>query len=137
MTAILLDTGPLVALFDKNEQHHAWAVGVWASLHSPLLTCDAVLVEASYLLRRLPGGRQMPLDQIGRTLTLAFDFSAEHARVRQLMAKYADVPMAVADACLVRMAEMHEGATILTFDRDFQAYRANGRQNLRLIAPWQ
>ncbi|MSU24758.1 MAG: hypothetical protein EXS32_13165 [Opitutus sp.] len=62
-------------------------------------------------------------------------FNAEHSAVRKLMRRYADRPMSFADACLVRMAELHAEAVVWTLDADFHVYRKHGRQTLALVAP--
>ena len=56
-------------------------------------------------------------------------------RVLALMAKYSDVPMSFADACLVRMAELHDQAVVLSIDRDFRVYRKNGRAVIKALLP--
>ncbi|MBX9829836.1 MAG: PIN domain-containing protein [Xanthobacteraceae bacterium] len=53
MTVAIVDTGPLVALFDRAEQHHRWVVERFEELDAPLLVCEPVLAEAMYLLARL------------------------------------------------------------------------------------
>jgi predicted nucleic acid-binding protein len=66
---------------------------------------------------------------------LDFDLAAERERVFALMETYADQPMSLADACLVRMSELHEGAAVFTLDRHFRVYRRNRRQVLPVIIP--
>ncbi|MCC6738868.1 MAG: PIN domain-containing protein [Planctomycetia bacterium] len=134
--AAIVDTGPLVALLDRDESHHAWAVGALGGLASPLLVCEPVLTEAMYLLSGLPDG----IDEIYRlldkgALRLALHLDRNLAEVRALQRKYRDQPMSLADACVVRMAEIHAGHGILTLDSDFAVYRKHGRQPLELIRP--
>jgi predicted nucleic acid-binding protein len=60
----------------------------------------------------------------------------EHVdEIDRLRRKYADVPMSVADACLVRLAEQLGQCAVLTLDRDFSVYRRHGRQVIPLITP--
>lgn len=133
----LIDTGPLVALLAGDDHHHAWAVE--QSRHAPptVLTCDAVISEALFLLKR--DGRDtdgvFALVEAG-FLRSAFDFHEEYGAVRQLMRRYRSQPMSFADGCLVRMAELHPQAVVWTMDRDFAVYRKLGRQTLALISPW-
>ena len=70
-------------------------------------------------------------------LEVRFDFQDEREATLRLLRKYADRPMSFADACLVRMSELHRDSQVLTLDRDFTAYRRNGREGIPLIAPWQ
>lgn len=125
----LIDTGPIVAYLDPRDVHHAWAVEVIGELRPPLLTCEPVLAEACYLLRRLHTGPQRVLSLVERGL-ISPDFRLvdEAQSVASLMRRYRDVPMDLADACLVRMAEVHERATVLTIDSDFTIYRKHGRR---------
>ena len=136
MTHVIIDTGPLVALLVARERHHGWARETLDALEPPLFTCEAVLSEACFLVRDLRGGRDAVLGLVARgAVEVGFALTVEIERVRRLMARYASVPMSLADACLVRMAELHADAVILTLDSDFRIYRRNGRQALPLIMP--
>jgi uncharacterized protein len=133
---VVLDTGPLVALLDRGDRYHAWARETFASIGPPLLTCEAVLAEAWHLLRRFSRGRDAILDLLARNvLLIAFDLGAEVLAVRKLAAKYASVPMSLADGCLVRMAELYTDARVITLDDDFAVYRKHGRQVIPLVRP--
>ena len=133
---ILVDTGPLVALLVRGEAHHEWAAAVATQLEPPLYTCDAVLVETCHLVTRLSGNPAPVLEMVERGLVrLHFSLHDEFEPVRKLMHRYRDVPMSLADACLVRMSELHTGARIFTLDSDFRIYRRLGRQAIPQIAP--
>lgn len=133
---IVVDTGPLVAVLNRRDKHHAWATEHFARLAPPLFTCEGVLSEASYLLGYGSGGGAALVALVERGVVHAeFRFQDEAPRVRALMERYASVPMAFADACLVRMAELHHGATIWTVDSDFRIYRRNGRQRIPSLMP--
>jgi predicted nucleic acid-binding protein len=129
MARVLVDTGALVALLDRSEALHDWAVEVFKSLRPPLLTCEAVLAETWHLLDEAPPSRAA-LTRLHRDgiIRVAFDFETEASAVWRLLDKYEDVPMDFADACLVRMAEIHATPRVWTADSDFQVYRRNGRQ---------
>lgn len=133
---VLLDTGPLVALLDRRDHYHPWAKARFAEVEPPLLTCEAVLTEAVHLLRHLPTGARAVLDllRLG-VLSTPFSVAQESHRLGQLLESYADVPMAFADGCLVRLAELHPGSEILTIDSDFKIYRIHGRQVIPTILP--
>ncbi|MBI2190889.1 MAG: PIN domain-containing protein [Planctomycetes bacterium] len=134
--AVLLDTGPLVALLDRGDKFHEWAKASFADLHAPFLTCEPVLAESCYLLRNLSGGSQAVLELIGRGFVdITFRMVEEVPTLNRLMTKYSDVPMSLADACLVRMAEMSRDSMMMTVDTDFMIYRIHGRQPIRLILP--
>lgn len=131
---ILLDAGPLVAYLDRRDGRHAAARTLLLGVRPPFRTCEAVLTEAAWLLRSLP----VAIDAIGTMLrrgAIVVDFSlaTEHHSVFALLGRYANVPMSLADACLVRMSELNREAVVLTFDSDFDVYRRFGRERIATI----
>jgi predicted nucleic acid-binding protein len=121
---VLLDTGCIVALLDRSEQHHAQCVDVVGELEAPLVTCEPVLAEACYLLRRLKGAPAAVLQNVARGIFLVpYGLAENAAAVAKLLIKYADVPMSLADACLVDMASSLQSGRILTLDSGFKVYR--------------
>jgi predicted nucleic acid-binding protein len=133
---VLLDTGPLIALIDRNDQHHAWVKAQFDQIVPPLLTCEAVLTEACFLAPRAARPGEEPLLLLERgVLRLAFDLSDNFRQVSSLMRRYANVPMALADACLVRMSELVPEGVVLTLDGDFRIYRRHQRQKIPVLVP--
>ena len=132
----IVDTGPLVAFFDRAERHHAWAVEHIEKLEPPLLLCEPVLTEAMYLLSRYARATDALLELTGNgALTIAFHVEDHADALRTLLRKYRDVPMSLADACIVRMTEIYDGQDVVTLDSDFSIYRKHGRAPLSLIRP--
>lgn len=137
-STIVLDTGPLVALLDRDEAHHRWAAAQFATLGPPLLTCDAVLSEASFLLHRAGLDSSLPVELMARgAMEIASPLSSrdDASSVRNLMRRYRNVPMSFADACLVRLVERTENGSILTLDSDFRIYRQANRRVIPLLIP--
>jgi predicted nucleic acid-binding protein len=138
MTAWLLDTGPLVALFDRSDADHEWAKAQWAQAPVPMLTCEAVLAEATYLLREhagLPGNKLLALFE-RKVIVAPFRLEDHAGPVAHLMEKYDDQEMQLADACLVRMSELNRNCRVFTLDKqDFQVYRRFERQVIPLVTP--
>lgn len=133
---IIADTGPLVAYLDRSDQHHAWAKEVMATLTEPLLTCDAVLAEVTFLLQRGGIAAGLPMRMIERGLLVSeFSIANEAASLRALLERYHDVPMSLADACVVRISELHRAVKVWTTDSDFTIYRRNRRSIIPLIMP--
>jgi predicted nucleic acid-binding protein len=133
---VIIDTGPVVAFLNKRDTWHAWAVAQLAAIEPPVLTCEAVLSEAAFLLRADPNGGDALLELMERNLIVcAFHLEDALEHVRRLMKRYRDVPMSLADACLVRMTEERRTAKVLTLDRHFRLYRRLGRQVIPLISP--
>lgn len=120
-----------------SDNLHTWAVELLATMRPPLLTCEPVLSEVAYLLRRLAGGPVALIDLLTRGLVQApFRLQDEAAAVRQLLGRYADARMDLADACLVRMSEIYADCELLTIDREFRdVYRRRGRQAIPTVMP--
>ena len=124
----------MVALLDPRDTHHAWVRETLPRQPTPWLTCESVLSEALFLLHE---PQAMALDQLLRRqhLALAFALADELAAVLDLRAKYASVPMSLADACLVRMTEALPDPIVLTTDADFRIYRRHSRQAVPCALP--
>ena len=134
MTRIVIDTGPVVALLNRRDRHHAWVREVLGTVEPPVFTCEAVISEACFLLGRFTGGQDAVLELLSKdVLRVDFRVLPEISAVRGLMHKFASVPMSFAEACLVRMTELDAESVILTLDRDFRVYRRNRRQVIPTI----
>ncbi len=132
--SVLVDAGFVVALLSRRDTHHSWAVAQTPQLAPPWSTCEAALSEAFHLL----GARGAPaLRALLRrhAVRVAFDLAEHMESVLKLMQKYADVPMSLADACLVRMTEALSDSIILTTDADFRIYRRHSRQIVPCMTP--
>ena len=124
---LLVDAGFLVALLSRRDSHHPWAVTQATEYVPPWRTCEAVLSEAFHLLgTRGTSGLSALLQR--RAVLTRFDFNDDMDSVLKLLQKYADVPMSLADACLVRMTETLSDPLVLTTDSDFRVYRRHSRQ---------
>ncbi|MEQ9237150.1 type II toxin-antitoxin system VapC family toxin [Coleofasciculus sp. E2-BRE-01] len=131
---VLLDTGVLVAFVNQRENFHPWALNQWRMINPPLLTCEAVITEACFLLHHVYGGEEAVMGLVsGGTIQIPFRLSDEIGRVKELMNQYQNVPMSLADGCLVRMSELIKGSCVLTLDSDFRVYRKNRNQMIDLI----
>jgi len=131
----ILDTGPLVAFLDKNDPHHAWAKREMDLRPVPFLTCEAVLSEACFLLEAY-GGQIGVMDMVSRgSLKPSFVLAQNTEAVKSLMTKYADLPMSLADACLVRMTEIADDPIVMTTDSHLGIYRRFGRQPIKTLLP--
>ncbi|MEI6083391.1 MAG: PIN domain-containing protein [Verrucomicrobiota bacterium] len=133
---MIVDTGPLVAGLVQRDSFHEWATIQIRQVAPPLLTCEAVITEACYLLREFPEGVQQLATFLEQgVIEVDFLLSEHRARVFTLMRSYRDVPMSFADACLVCMVENLPDAHVFTLDGDFKIYRQHGRKQIPLIAP--
>ena len=133
---VLLDTGPLVALLDRRETHHQWAVDQIKQLVPPLITCGAVLSEAFFRLR----GYSASIDKIrqffrSQIIQLSSSEASFAYRAMGLMELYSNVPMSYADGCLVAIAEQTQDGRVFTTDRHFLIYRMRGNQPVPTIIP--
>ena len=132
----LLDTGPLVSFLASGLRHHTWTVEQWKRLHPPLLTCEPVLTEAVFLLKR-EGRDADPLFALLErgVIRIALDVQEEQADLRALMHRYRNRPMSLADACLVRLSEIHMTGEVFTLDSDFRIYRRHGNKVIPVLIP--
>jgi predicted nucleic acid-binding protein len=133
---ILTDAGPLVAILDRNEAHHRVCVECLSSLRAPMLTTWPAFTEAMYLLGEAGGWRAQGalwgLVESG-DLEISVQGPGPARRMHDLMDKYRDRPMDLADASLVTLAEERRFRDIFTLDHaDFRVYRLHGRQSFRL-----
>ncbi len=133
---VLIDTGPLVAFLAAGSEHHAWVCEQWKRLHPPMLTCEPVLTEAAFLLKR-EGCDTDPLFELLErgVLRIGLELEEQLADLRTLMRRYRDRPMSLADACLVRLAELHPKGRVFTFDGDFLIYRRHGNKVIPVLMP--
>ena len=130
----IADSSALVALLSRDDQHHAWIAVQAGTLPWPWLGCEAALTEAFHLLGEKGAPRLKDLLRHG-AVVLSFDLGDQLAPVLDLMHKYADVPMSLADACLVRMSETLPDPVVLTTDADFRIYRRHSRQVVPCLLP--
>jgi predicted nucleic acid-binding protein len=131
----LIDTGPLVALFDRSERWHSWVADQLSRIAPPLLTCEAVLAEAVYLLRSTGDSGLGVLRLVdSHVLKVALRIDDECGAVSTLMARYAP-QMDLADGCMVRLSELHRDCVLLTFDSDYRHYRRFGRSVIPVAMP--
>jgi predicted nucleic acid-binding protein len=132
----LLDTGPLVAFLASGLNYHGWVCEQWKRLRQPLLTCEPVLTEAAFLLKR-EGRDADPLFELmdRGALHVALKVENEIADLRALMRRYRNRPMSLVDACLVRLAELHSDAPVFTLDADFRGYRRHGNKVIPVLMP--
>jgi predicted nucleic acid-binding protein len=132
----LVDTGPIVALLVAEDAHNDWAHRVWGELEPPLLTCEAVLSEAQFLIRRFGGNPRAVLEFVKRgAINVAFGVQNEIKRLLELQQTYRSLPMSLADACLVCMAEQSQRCRVVTTDSHFRIYRRHGRQLIPVLMP--
>jgi predicted nucleic acid-binding protein len=136
MEPILIDTGVIYALFDRDEWAHERCVRALESIHRPLVTCEAVITECCYLLRRRRGA----IDAMLANLETGFfgiplQISRSASQIREILRKYRDTPADFADACLIHMADNLNTGDILTLDSDFKHYRWRRNRSFRLLIP--
>lgn len=133
---LILDAGPWVALHCRDDSYHAWAKEQFSKYPGPFLTCEAVVAETCFLLARSGFDPAKALVLIERgVVQVAMSLGDEAAAVRALFQRYDNVPASLADACLIRLAELNEPCRVLTLDSDFHIYRRHGRKVISLITP--
>src|SRR5437870_5246326 len=114
---IIIDTGPLVAFINRREPANAWACEQFDLITPPFITCESVISECCFLLQRANGGVDNLMQLLERgVVAIRFNLADELAAISRLLKRYASVPISLADACLVRMAELYFESPILTLD---------------------
>ena len=134
MKKILLDSGPLIALFDASDKYHSDSVNFIKTNKFPLVTSIASVTETLHLL---DFNRNAQIDFIEWVYRGAVEIqnieNNDFGRLKELTEKYRDLPMDFADSCLVYLAEKLNLNTIATIDRDFSIYRIKGRKKFKII----
>ncbi|MDQ6914121.1 MAG: PIN domain-containing protein [Verrucomicrobiota bacterium] len=134
---VILDTGPLVAWLSARDAWHKWATEEFGRLEPPFVTCESVLSEACFIYLREGGEPARVLAKVRSGLIQpSFAVADEVGALEVLMRRYADKPMSLADACLVRLSELHKDCRVFTLDRHFKHYRRFGRSIIPLLSPW-
>jgi predicted nucleic acid-binding protein len=132
----LLDTGPWVALLSRHDTHHNWAVEQFRPFSPPLLSCEAVVAETCLLLKLLNLDPSLALQFIVRgVVQLPFVLQEQISSVSSLFKRYENLPASLADASLIRLAEINASPLLLTTDSVFHLYRRHGRQTISLLKP--
>ena len=138
MKAVLLDTGVIVALLDRNERHHVQCVEAVSDISGPLVTCESAVAEACYLLRRIHGAPEAIIKNVANgVFQMPVHLADRAAAIEKLLKKYRNVPMDLADACLVDLADQINTGQILTLDSDFEIYRWRSRRKFELLIDLQ
>lgn len=129
----IADTGLLVAFANRDDIHHAWAVGLAGRVAEPLLTCEAVLAETAFHLESVETTLAMVREGL---VQIAFTCDEHLAQLAALAKRFADRKPDLADLCLIRMSELHPRHAVITVDeQDFRVYRRNKREVIPLICP--
>jgi predicted nucleic acid-binding protein len=133
---ILVDASFLVSVYDKREPYHRQCMAALDEVNRALVTCEPVVTEAIYLLRRLSGAPQAILASIqAGQLEIPFQLARGADEVLACYTKYRDTPCDFADACLIAMADQLGTGDILTLDSDFKHYRWRGNKRFRMLVP--
>jgi predicted nucleic acid-binding protein len=136
MRGVLVDAGPLVALIDAADGAHQSCVDTLRQLHDPLITVWPAFTEAMYLLRGSWRGQRALWSRIeDDALAIAPLDSGDAPRLRELMEKYRDLPMDMADAALVRVAERDGLTQVFTLDRSHFSIYSPGRRRRFAVVP--
>ena len=134
MKPVLLDTGFIVALLDRSENFHKTCARTVREVEAPLVTCEAVITESCYLLRNLSGASEAVIGNIAAGIfQVPFQLSRDIAGVKQVLRKYKDRKIDLADACLIRLADQFGTGDILTLDQDFAIYRWGRNKPFRVL----
>jgi uncharacterized protein len=133
---VLLDTGVVVALLDRSERHHRDCAAFIETLAAPLVTCEAVIAESCYLLRKMPRAAEAVLENVATgVFQIPFQLPRSAHAIQRVLRKYKDRGVDLADACLIHLADEFSSGEILTLDRDFMVYRWGANKPFRRLIP--
>jgi len=134
---VLVDTGPLVAIFSPEDEHHDICVKTLPDLPGPLFSCWPVVTEAAWLFRGADERVEEFLESVSGGLVELLPISSLEARsIAKVMRRFSDLPAQLADAALVYLAEREKIDAIFTLDRrDFSVYRIGGKRPFNIIPP--
>lgn len=137
MRRVLVDTGPLVAIFSPEDEHHDICVKTLPDLPGPLFSCWPVVTEAAWLFWGADKRVEEFLESVSGGLLELLPISSLEARsIAKVMRRFSDLPAQLADAALVYLAERENIDTIFTLDRrDFSVYRIGGKRPFNIIPP--
>lgn len=134
MKRILIDSGPLIALFDRSDKYHLASVAFIKNNESELITTISSITETLHLL---DFSRKAQIDFLAwidaGAVTIENITANDFSRIKELTVKYSDLPMDFADACLVLLGEKLNITSIATIDRDFNIYRLNGKNAFTIL----
>jgi len=132
---ILIDAGPLIAIVKRDDQHHVECKSALGTIRQPMCTVWPVLTEVMFLLATVPGGQEQIWEMLERGVVQLLPLGADDVpRIRDLMRQYADLPMDLADAVLIRVGERERIHQFFTIDRkDFSVYRMHGTLRPRIL----
>jgi len=132
---VLVDAGPLVALIDRGDDHHQRCVDALRGIRDPLMTVWPAVTEAMYLLGPSWPAQAALWEMVESEAVALLPLDGDDVpRMAELMRKYKDLPMDLADAALVRVAERERIRHVFTLDqRDFRVYRPTGLGRLSLL----
>jgi len=133
---VIIDTGPLVAFLNRRDTYHEWAVYQLSNIAFPVYTGEAVISEASFLLRKFHKGVESVLELIERGLIkISFNMDSEIDSVRKLITRYENISISFADACIIRMSEQNKNSKVFTLDSNFKIYKKNRGNVIPVIMP--
>jgi predicted nucleic acid-binding protein len=136
MQPILIDTGVIFALLDRDEWAHERCVSALEIVTRPLVTCEAVITESCYLLRRRRDAVDALLANVETGFfSIPFQISSSAPQIRAILGKYRDTPADFVDACLIAMADALDTGDILTLDSDFKHYRWRRTRRFNMLVP--
>ena len=134
MNKILIDSGPLIALFDSSDKYHQKTIEFIQSNHAILITTIASITETLHLLDFNRNAQLDFIEWVSRGgVEIVNVLNSDFQRIKKLTKKYQDLPMDFADSCLVLLAEKTGINEVATIDRDFSIYRIKGKKAFKTI----
>ena len=135
MPSILVDAGPLIALFDRRDRYHTKAVEFLKDSEIGFKTTVAVLTEVVLTLDFSRSAQTGFLQWVYGAVDVDAELVSDIPRIVEVMAKYGDLPADFADASLVALAERIGIRDVATIDSDFSIYRTKDKRRFTNVFP--
>lgn len=127
----LIDAGPLIALFNKDDRYHDRIIEFLKQSKNILITTWPVITEVTYMLNFNINAQVDFLEWLRRDAVTIINLEKKHLdRIIQLVEKYADIPMDLADSSLIVTAELYNISDVISIDRDYYIYRTKSKKAL-------
>ena len=132
----IVDSGPLVAFFNQEDQWSSWAIETSSKIIGPFVTCEAVLTETFFLLKHTPKGQQKFIEALSEPeqFSLPWSFKNHYSAVLDLYSKYKDLPASFADICILHMASTIKDSIVWTNNHHFHIYRLPGNKPIPILS---
>ncbi len=134
---VYIDTGPVIAILNKRDEHHLWATDKTSQIENDLVTTSIIIAEAFYILKKLPKGIEGLFQIIEEGfIKVEESYPKNMVFIHELVLKYDDIDASIGDISLLSIIDDPKHSKVFTLDYDFHIYRDKKGKPLDLISPY-